>query len=245
MNSIVKLVYRWNRGSLATPDFFCTPFVVTAEELLFMSMVLKSTSTSGAWAPNSMTNSGTTLDWTVSGGVTIAKTTIDVPTFDFSGNTGVADILVENTDDLTSMVASSLDISSVTFENTTAFTFINLNDNNLTSLEISNSPNLITLLIGDNNISSLGIYNTPLLSSMRVDNNNLPTLDILPITLLSSLTCQGNNFSATVTNKVLSDLVTNGINNGNLSYRNNETGQGVTDRATLVTRGWTINNFVT
>jgi uncharacterized protein (TIGR02145 family) len=32
MNSIVKLVYRWNRGSLATPDFFCTPFVVTAEE---------------------------------------------------------------------------------------------------------------------------------------------------------------------------------------------------------------------
>ena len=33
MNSIVKLVYRWNRGSLATPDFFCTPFVVTAEEL--------------------------------------------------------------------------------------------------------------------------------------------------------------------------------------------------------------------
>jgi len=35
MNSIVKLVYRWNRGSLATPDFFCTPFVVTAEEVLY------------------------------------------------------------------------------------------------------------------------------------------------------------------------------------------------------------------
>jgi hypothetical protein len=213
--------------------------------VLFLSMVIKSTSTSGSWSPDSISNSGTTLDWTVSNGVTIAKTTINDPTFDFSGNTGTADILIENTDDLTTIVISSLDISSVTFGNTTAFTFININDNDLTSFDISNSPSLTTVLLRDNNISTLGIFNTPLLTVLVVGNNNLPDLNVLPLTNLDNLGCQGNNFSATATNKLLSDLVTNGINNGNLSYRNNETGQGVTDRATLVTRGWTINNFVT
>ena len=33
--------------------------------------------------------------------------------------------------------------------------------------------------------------------------------------------------------------------NGTLRYRNNETGQGVTDRATLVSRGWVIINHAT
>jgi len=33
MNSIVKLVYRWNRGSLATPSFTCSPFVVVSDEI--------------------------------------------------------------------------------------------------------------------------------------------------------------------------------------------------------------------
>ncbi len=250
------------------------------------SFTLQSTSVSVSWSPTNVVNPGTTLDWTVSGGVTIATTTIDDPTFNFSSNTGTANVLIENADDLTGIGLDLLGITSVNLSSLLNITSLTLNNNLFTTLDVSNN-NLLTLLhINNNSITTIDITNntalisvdfsTTLLTGVDFSNNTsltlinisnsssfatlgvslntslnaifcnstaLSTLDISNNTLITSLSCQLNNFSASVTNQILADLVANSQNNGTLNYRNNETGQGVTDRATLITRGWTITNF--
>ena len=283
MNTLKKYIFR--KGLVS--GFSCNPFTVVSNEITKF-ITLTSTSVLASWSPTSVVNTGATLDWTVSGGLTIAETTIDDPTFDFSTNSGTANVLVKNVDALTTFNINSLnivtlDVSESTSLNTlycyinsittlnlgtiTSLTSLLCNDNSLTTLDVSNNTGLTllwchnnsgmttlnlgtittlqTILCYNNSLTSLNVANITDLTALRCNDNSLSTLDVSNNISLNFLSCYHNSFSSTVTNQILADLVTNGVTNGNLNYRNNETGQGVTDRATLVTRGWTIVNYAT
>ena len=61
-------------------------------------ITLTTTSTSAAWSPETVINSTVPLKWSVSGGVTIPEVVTNDPTFDLSGNTGVATITITSED---------------------------------------------------------------------------------------------------------------------------------------------------
>jgi hypothetical protein len=86
-----------------------------------------------------------------------------------------------------------------------------------------------------------------------VDNGNFQMLEVDYSRLINVtyINLNGNNLSSTQLNKILSELVANGLSNGTLDISNQTTfarptGQGLIDKDTLISRGWTveIDNFV-
>jgi len=114
-------------------------------------ITMSSNSVSSSWSPTQITNSGSTLEWTVSNGVTIAKTTVDDPTFDFSGNTGTADIRVEKIDGLTDLYINNLSLTALDVSKNTALTILNCINNSIASLDVSNNTELLSLYCQYNN----------------------------------------------------------------------------------------------
>ena len=157
--------------------------------------------------------------------------------------------------------------SIIGLSNLTLLNSFNCFGNSLTTIDLTSSVNLTTLFCYNNSLTSLNVTglssittlftmnNTSLISvtglssctdltSLRVDNCAISTFSVLALTLLDTLQCQLNSFSAALTNQLLADLVANGFS-GTLHYRNNETGQGITDRAQLIINGATITNYAT
>ena len=253
-------------------------------------ITLSSTSVLASWSPETITNTTPTLVWSVSGGLIIAPVTINDPTFNFSGNTGTANILIDNTINLTEVRMRSLELVTADFTGANSISIINVQNNlitsinllgniNLLNLRIDNNPTLTTIdlsantlltnfdsqqcgyigavdLTNNTNLLTVNLRFCPSLTSVDVTGLttmnqlliagcSLNAFDISTNTSLSILSCNGNLFTITMTNKLLADIVSNGVINGTLDYRNNETGQGITDRAILITRGWTIRNRAT
>ena len=86
-----------------------------------------------------------------------------------------------------------------------------------------------------------------------VDNGNFQMLEVDYSRLINVtyINLNGNNLSSTQLNKILSELVANGLSDGTLDISNQTTfarptGQGLIDKDTLISRGWTveIDNFV-
>jgi hypothetical protein len=86
-----------------------------------------------------------------------------------------------------------------------------------------------------------------------VDNGNFQMLEVDYSRLINVtyINLNGNNLSSTQLNKILSELVANGLSGGALDISNQTTfarptGQGLIDKDTLISRGWTveIDNFV-
>lgn len=85
------------------------------------------------------------------------------------------------------------------------------------------------------------------------DNGNFQMLEVDYSRLINVtyINLNGNNLSSTQLNKILSELVANGLSGGTLDISNQTTfarptGQGLIDKDTLISRGWTveIDNFV-
>ena len=90
-----------------------------------LTATIETTSTSGAWTPTTITNSGVTLKWEVTGGVTIAEQTINSPTFDLSSNTGTAIITITSDDGfigLTEIDVRGKDITTMDLTNAVELT---------------------------------------------------------------------------------------------------------------------------
>ena len=151
-----------------------------------------------------------------------------------------------------------------------ALTTLTASGNLLTSINTSSEPNLASLscismasltsvVLGGGAITSLTVWGNANLTSLDFSSEpNITSLIAMACGLTNGITNMAtatglknniwvyqNNYTVTATNQLLADLVANGQTNGVLKYRNNETGQGVTDRATLVSRGWTITNYAT
>lgn len=229
-------------------------------------LTLSTTSVIPNWSPSTVTNTGSALTWDATGDITPTSQNVNDPTFDLSANSGTVNMNVYDVYNVTNLGLNALSITVIDFteltslsqinlsgnlltsidiSNNTVLQYANFNTNNLTSINSTNATNLIQLQVNDNNLTSIDLSTNTNLQFLSCTGNSLTGLDISSTVLLVFLYCYANSFSSTVTNQILADLVSNGVTNGNLSYRNNETGQGVTDRATLISRGWTITNNAT
>jgi len=188
------------------------------------ALTMSSTSVSNSWSPSLISNSGSTLEWTVSNGVTIAKTTADNPTFDFSGNTGTADIRVEKVDGLT---------------------FLSIPGLSLKALNVSYSTALTDLYCGNNAISILDVSNNTALTDLSCIGNAISILDVSNNTELIFLYCYGNNQDPSITDQIFIDLDANGKSNGALEIRDNRTSASDGARSNLITKGWGITDDYT
>lgn len=214
----------------------------TDEDVIPGEMTLTSTSVLNPWSPDSVVNSGTTLDWTVTGGVTIAKTTVNDPSFDFSSNSGTANVLIENVKNLTDFRVQSLSIVTLNTSEAISLTTLYCYSNGMITLNLGAITNLTNLRCYFNSISTLDVDNNTSLTQLWCYNNSITSLRVNNNTSLSILYCHNNGMSASATNQVLADVVGNSVNGGNLIIRNNATGQGLTDIATLeaIPRNWTV-----
>ena len=209
------------------------------------ALTMSSTSVSSGWSPSQITNSGSTLEWTVSNGVTIAKTTINDPTFDLSGNSGTADILVEEVDGLTVLNISELSLTALDVSNNTALGALICPSNTISTLDVSNNTALTSLNCRSNTISTLDVSTNTELTSLYCYDNTISTLDVSNNTELIYLSCYGNNQAAAITDQIYIDLDANGKSNGYLEIRNNRTSASDGARANLITKGWGINDNYT
>ena len=279
MGIIKNLIFRWDR--------VITPVIPTPVD---NSIIFYSTSVANPLSAYVTGNTGAAIDWTVTGGLTIATVTGDFPNLDFSTNVGVGVVTVENITAVNFLAIQNCEITDIFIPDIIGVTTLTLSNNLLTNfslnshpsithLVISNMPSLTSLDVSGNtllthleaqntglsgvysfttntnidfinlgqNIGVTGIVTTGLTSLTRIRcfYSSINSLDISTNVNITALEIQGNSFSSTLTNQVLADLVANNKTNGDLHYRNNETGQGVTDRATLVSRGWTITNYGT
>jgi len=158
-----------------------------------------------------------------------------ISTLDVSNCTLLEDLNVEGLSLLT-----SIDLS-----NATVLDHFFCTGSGITTLDVSNCPLMEDLRIYNTPITSVNVTGLTILPYFLCSGMNLTTLDISTNVSLLTLWCQENSFSSTVTNSILANLVSHGLSGGTLRYRNNETGQGITDRATLISRGWTITNYPT
>ena len=142
------------------------------------ALTMSSTSVSSTWSPFQITNSGSTLEWTVSNGLTIAKRIVNEPTFDFSGNQGTADILVEKFDGLTLFNCGNLEVTELDITQNTALTTLYAFTNLLSSLNVSKNTELTILNFSTNEISEIDISNNAALLDLACPNNLLTQLDV-------------------------------------------------------------------
>ena len=228
-------------------------------------LTLSTTSTSATWSPLTITNTGATLTWDISGDIAPTSQNVDDPTFDLSANTGTVNMDVYDVSGLTFVYISG-DLSAINIDEAISLVEFNCNINTISTLNVSNNTLLEVIGIGGNNLSSLNVDNNLLLIQLicqynslpslntsnntdlqllYCDNNNISSLDLSTNTLLNSVQVQGNNMLPSVTDQIYIDLANGNGVNGDLKIRNNRTSASDTARATLVSRGWTIDESFT
>jgi len=120
-----------------------------------------------------------------------------------------------------------------------------------TSEYISFTETEIAHTYATNNIFNVIVYITDptainyIRSDSDVGNFQMLKIDYSRLVNVNTLSLYGNKLSSTQVNKLLSELVTNGLNNGYLNITEQTpsappTGQGLIDKATLISRNWTV-----
>ncbi|MFA7186174.1 MAG: hypothetical protein WC082_14840 [Victivallales bacterium] len=163
----------------------------------------------------------------------------NISNVDISGHTGLTELGFAETK------VVSIDLSAHT-------ALLHLNCNMcyyLTSLDISAQ----TLLEYFNcsqctQITSIDVSHNPALETLWCDSMGLSALNISNNTKLEFFWCQGNQLSSAVINSHLAKLVANNVTTGTKSYCSTDqtpeappTGQGITDKATLISMGWSVS----
>ncbi len=218
------------------------------------TIILTTPSTSSTWSPAQVVNIGTTLRWSVSGGITIPEVVINDPTLNLSGNTGVATITIASDNgfaglSVLSFESSGTQVSSIDISDATPLQGLNLLYNNVNSIDLSNNSNLTSFRIrGDGQLASgvLNISQNSQLTYIEASDSNLTTLDISNNLLLNEVHLFGSKLTSSVLDKILNDLDNHGQTNGNLEIRNQQTGQSITFNSliaynSLIAKGWVID----
>lgn len=139
-------------------------------------------------------------------------------------------------------------VDSLTVSGTSALTELSIAKGDLKLLDISNCTGLVTqdlLYLDCNNLKIIGGANLQSLIMHFCTVNG--TIDLSDCPNVKTLNCFNRNLTSNAVNAILAALVANGVTNGTADLRNNSdgecntpTGQGLTDRQTLINRGWTI-----
>ncbi len=168
--------------------------------------------------------------------------------------------------ELTSLFCTVNNISNLDVSSNTVLTTLRCGDNNISNLDLSSNTVLTTLRCGDNNISNLDLSSNTLLTTLTCEynqiallstlnntllntvwcyNNNLSSLDLSTNTLLINVRCQDNNLAISSVNDILTVLDSHGLSNGTLIISNQSpsappSGAGLTAKANLIAKGWTV-----
>jgi len=229
-------------------------------------MTLSTTSTSATWSPQTVTNTGATLTWDVTGDIAPTSQNLDVPTFDLSANTGTVNMNVYDVSNLTIFEYVSGNITAIDVSHATSLSQLNLNANQLTNLDVTKNPHLVSLGFNNSSITTIDLSNNLLLQdfypqycpitslnlslntaliNVYADNMAIPSLDISNNINITYLSVQANNMIPSATDQIFIDLDANGKSNGTLTIRNNRTSASDAARANLITKGWTITDTYT
>ncbi|MFA6717042.1 MAG: hypothetical protein WCS27_16815 [Victivallaceae bacterium] len=119
----------------------------------------------------------------------------------------------------------------------------------LTSLNISTLANLEYFDCSQcTQITSIDVSHNPELKHLWCDAMGLSNLNINNNSKLEFLWCQSNKFTSAIINSHLAKLVAGNVTTGTRSYTSLSqtpaappTGQGITDKATLISRGWSVS----
>jgi transcription elongation factor Elf1 len=97
-------------------------------------------------------------------------------------------------------------------------------------------------------ITSIDVSHNTALKSLWCDAVGLSALNINNNSKLEFLWCQGNHLSSATINAHLAKLVAGNVDAFTMSYTSTSqtpaappTGQGITDKATLISRGWSVS----
>jgi hypothetical protein len=166
------------------------------------------------------------------------------------GRTNITNVDISGHTGLTELGFAETKVVSIDLSAHTALLHLNcnmcyqltaLNINTLTNLEYFNCS-LCT------QITSIDVSHNPELTSLWCDAVGLSALNISNNSKLEFLWCSQNNFTSAVINAHLAKLVANNVTTGVKSYSAANqtppappTGQGITDKATLISRGWSVS----
>lgn len=121
-----------------------------------------------------------------------------------------------------------------------SYTYANTN----TTVDASNCSNLTQLMIPGNGMTALDVSNCPNLTNIDFSYNSpsITSINLANCPNLTSITLWGNPLNNTIVNSMLAQLVQNGKTGGTLLAISSAapTGAGLTDKATLESRGWAI-----
>lgn len=146
---------------------------------------------------------------------------------------------------LTAISCYNMNLSMLNISQNTALKKLYCQNNNLINLDISKNTELTHLACNDNTLTAIDISQNFLLSYFDCNDNSIVELNVSQNTALNYLVCNGNSMTPSAINNILSMFVAHMQTNG-LCYLNDQTpsapptGQGITDKATLISRGWTV-----
>ena len=130
------------------------------------------------------------MKWSVSGGVTIPEIVTNDPTFDLSGNTGIATITITSDDGFAGLsllymlsdYPTGALITNIDLSNATALTTLDMRYNQLASLDVSQNTALTSLIIRGNNQFPDQAFNTSAntqLTIFRADDTGINSVDLI------------------------------------------------------------------
>ncbi|MDE5424038.1 hypothetical protein L3073_17620 [Ancylomarina sp. DW003] len=145
---------------------------------------------------------------------------------------------------LTSFDAAYNEFVSMDFSNNPLMTYINVNYSTaLTSLNITGCTEVSKLRLWNCNLSSLNLSQLAKLTYLEIAGNNITTLDITNNPLLNHLNARSNGFTEATMNSIMTTLDDNGLSNGGVWFLSGNaalTGAGLTSKANLIAKGWTV-----
>jgi len=238
-------------------------FIIFTSLIAQGQIILTTTSSSGNWSPQLVTNTGATLTWAAAPNGDFGGQTENVndPTFDFSTNVNSNPITITitstgndfsglthlaivgevfNVDD----VLTDIDISEAT-----ALEFLNLSYNELSTIDISQNIELTEFIIRGNKQLLNQNLNTTANTKLEVINlerSGINNLDLSSNSLLVNIDLRNAFLPTEVLDQVLIDLDVNGQSGSNLPLLiSGNAGQlsyhSFSEYNSLIGNGWTID----
>lgn len=116
---------------------------------------------------------------------------------------------------------------------------------NISDFSENTFPSLNTLYIGNNLLTTIDLSGLTNLTTLDMNTNSLTNLSIDGLINLNTINLANNNLNQSSVNHILAKLVEYGTTNGSVNITGvgnaSPSGQGLTDKNTLFSRGWSVN----
>ena len=115
------------------------------------------------------------------------------------------------------------------------------NGNVFYELDISNNPKLWSVSVDNTQLLKINTLDSTFLTTINLSGNRLEAFDLENAPNAIDIRVNDNNLSEKVVDKVLQDLVDNGLSDGIILISGNEAPTDYENVLTLVSRGWNVS----